>query len=1210
MKQRTINHLLAVLCMLLLGVGSAYAQNSSNIYLEIGGYSITDENKDDIIKAITTYWNQTNTNPGGSVDGKILYNSTTNTLTLRDCQLELNSNYSLLVNISSKPLNLNLEGTNIIKYNCSATEGVVDYHYGFRGSVVIKGNGTLKADFSTDNKLEFRESESLTVSGEYSGEFIEISRIREFYSENNQNIAQDIIVPDDYMMLMHNVSSNNTPEYYHNYLIKANEYHYKNPDSYVWLRIQPVTKYNLYVADTQANWKNEDNILGNGTVSYNKNSNTLTLNNANINYQQGQGQQPAVFYYSNTSSDGTEGVNASTLKVNLKGTNILVSNATYGFNQGCTLVGDGNLNFVNPTRVFGGKVNLGETFTGWVGARSDSYIKGLNIGFPNTTDYFLARVSQLDQPLSAQTISETTSLQEIYRQVRFGKKDGSADPTLTLNGALGDKAHVGIALPENTHQAIVSNGHAPFYYTASNLPAGLTIDPNTGYISGKYTMSRDGNYRTTIKVHDLEGREGVYNVDIPVKPAMSFTSEANFELPDNMMVRGINPNIDIQCGLAKYMANYEAPRTFTAVGLPEGMTITSGGEISGTPTAIKPENTKATITVTDAIGQTASIDINVGRVFENYEFNVAGTLVTGINKYDILGTSGNKGVCSYDYATKTLVLNNFHYTGEASTLIDDANDAVENIHVIGENSINMTGTVVTPGSFLIKHDINVTGSISGNVLPKLLCNVDNDYHARMYGVQGNVTVIDDVVLDIYAPAGAIIGNLNIPANQQIYTGNSENKADAVAHNETSYKIGTNTRMVFTSRLENGALRFTNKNEGKTVFNTIPVKPFTMFDVEGGVAPYTYSVSALPSGLTFDTATGTISGTSVLNSSSTSVTFTVTDGMAREVSTEIDWVVKNPTLTMKECGGTTDRTATNRNWGVVLNTAGKLQKGQLLLVDTDFDFEETLLTIPNNMVVRDVNGKTYANNITLKDGVKYAFPYEVDANSISYTREFSTTQAGTWQALYVPFDITITEELLKDFSFAKLYMMSYKDTNENGEIEDGEPLVMLLSRQHAGKVLHANTPYFISAKTAGTKSIEVESATLKPAKNGTVYCCTTEHEYTLTGIYEPTYMQGKYGMSNQGNFIYITSSTTKLNPNRWYLEINSRNGEETESVAEARQIFIMVDGEDDTTGVMNITSSSKTSAPEGIFTLDGRRVKETEKLPRGIYIKNGKKIMVK
>lgn len=246
-------------------------------------------------------------------------------------------------------------------------------------------------------------------------------------------------------------------------------------------------------------------------------------------------------------------------------------------------------------------------------------------------------------------------------------------------------------------------------------------------------------------------------------------------------------------------------------------------------------------------------------------------------------------------------------------------------------------------------------------------------------------------------------------------------------------------------------------------------------------------------------------------------------------------------------------------------------------------------------------------VELVDGQPYTNEEDQWVPMVRYTRTFSDKVVAKWQCLYVPFDIKVTNDMLNDFDFAELYMISYKDANNNGEIEDNEPLVMLLMKQNAGKVLHANTPYFIKAKTAGTKSIEVESATLKASAMGTVYCCTTKHEYTLTGIYDTFNINGYYTMGVSGGFNYYDVDTD-MKANRWYMQVNSLTGED-EPTAGVRQILIMVDGEDDTTGLMDITSNNKT-AKDGIYTLDGRKVNDSQNLRRGIYLINGKKVFVK
>ena len=250
-------------------------------------------------------------------------------------------------------------------------------------------------------------------------------------------------------------------------------------------------------------------------------------------------------------------------------------------------------------------------------------------------------------------------------------------------------------------------------------------------------------------------------------------------------------------------------------------------------------------------------------------------------------------------------------------------------------------------------------------------------------------------------------------------------------------------------------------------------------------------------------------------------------------------------------------------------------------------------------------------VVLTDGNDYKNTVDFEAEKISYTRNYKENVVEKWQAFYVPFDIEVTDELLEDYDFAKLYMVSYYDANDNGEIEDDEPLRMTFNKFSAGRVLRANMPYFIRVKSAGTKTIEVTNTTLKAAANGSVRCSTTEHEYTLVGIYEPTYMRGKYGMAANGGFTYITSARTKLGANRWYMEVKSLTEDGGEFENYARPIEIFVDGEEaETTGITTVEDKAPASQNEKIFTLDGRQVTNTDNLPSGIYIINGKKVFKK
>ena len=61
---------------------------------------------------------------------------------------------------------------------------------------------------------------------------------------------------------------------------------------------------------------------------------------------------------------------------------------------------------------------------------------------------------------------------------------------------------------------------------------------------------------------------------------------------------------------------------------------------------------------------------------------------------------------------------------------------------------------------------------------------------------------------------------------------------------------------------------------------------------------------------------------------------------------------------------------------------------------------------------------------------------------------------------------------------------------------------------------------------------------------------------------------------------------------------------------AHPIEIYVDGEDETTGIVALEDKVSAQQNDKIYTLDGRQVTNTNNLPSGIYIVNGKKVFKK
>ena len=124
--------------------------------------------------------------------------------------------------------------------------------------------------------------------------------------------------------------------------------------------------------------------------------------------------------------------------------------------------------------------------------------------------------------------------------------------------------------------AIDPDGHT-LTYTAAGLPPGLTIDPATGVISGTLPYTSAGPYNPSVSVTDGTLSAGqsftwtVMNVDRP--PVITGTM--------GNLTSVLGTNIALQAPSA---TDPDADLlTYTATGLPPGVTIGSGGLLSGAP---------------------------------------------------------------------------------------------------------------------------------------------------------------------------------------------------------------------------------------------------------------------------------------------------------------------------------------------------------------------------------------------------------------------------------------------------------------------------------------------------------------------------------------------------------------------------------------------------------------------------------------------------
>jgi uncharacterized repeat protein (TIGR02543 family) len=183
---------------------------------------------------------------------------------------------------------------------------------------------------------------------------------------------------------------------------------------------------------------------------------------------------------------------------------------------------------------------------------------------------------------------------------------------------------VGAAIASIDVSGGVSNGTAPYTFSAMGLPEGITISA-AGLISGTPTQEDDAD-TALIFVGDSAGGSDAITINIgaitPPGTPLSFEYSPDYDIPLATVGSAIN---DIY--VAPGIAGGTGPYTFTAAGLPAGISISAAGLISGTPTATGTAGT-ATITVTDSAAptpDTKSITISYGTIC------AAGTLLTFTN---------------------------------------------------------------------------------------------------------------------------------------------------------------------------------------------------------------------------------------------------------------------------------------------------------------------------------------------------------------------------------------------------------------------------------------------------------------------------------------------------------------------------------------------------------------------------------------------------
>jgi uncharacterized protein YhjY with autotransporter beta-barrel domain len=385
--------------------------------------------------------------------------------------------------------------------------------------------------------------------------------------------------------------------------------------------------------------------------------------------------------------------------------------------------------------------------------------------------------------------------------------------------------------------AVGGNGNYTYNLKpGDSLPPGLTFS-SSGLLSGTPTSAN--NYTFTLEAVDNGGGAGNRPYTFSVGTPGGIAIHPASPLPDGTINVPYNQTLTTTGGSG-------TGNSFSVTGgaLPAGLTLSSGGVISGTPTAGGPFS--FTASVTDDAGNTGS---------QLYNLNIIVPII--VNPASL--PNGTSGVAYNQTVTASGGTAPYGFAVTAGALPTGLSLAAGG---------GLTGTPTTPGTYNFTITATDANTNTGNRAYSVTINAapltvnPTSLPAGEVGTGYNQTVVASGGVAPYSYAviaGALPTGLLLNAGTGAITGTPSaggtfnftiQATDAqpnTGQRAYSVQIGTNSLTVNPASLPN-ATRGTAYSQNVVA--------------SGGTGPYTYAVSAgaLPAGLTLNAGTGAITGT--------------------------------------------------------------------------------------------------------------------------------------------------------------------------------------------------------------------------------------------------------------------------------------------------------------------------------------------------------------
>ena len=408
-----------------------------------------------------------------------------------------------------------------------------------------------------------------------------------------------------------------------------------------------------------------------------------------------------------------------------------------------------------------------------------------------------------------------------------------------------------------TGTVAATGGTTPYAWTATGLAGGLSIDPNTGAITGTPTAAGAASIVVTVT-------DATSPTHLSVSKTFPVTIVAPLAITTTSLPSPVALNSAYNSGPLAATGG-TTPYAWTATGLPAGLSIDAGtGAITGTPTA--PGAASIVVTVTDA---TSPTHLSVSKTFPVTIVARLAITTTSLPGPVVLNSAYNSGPLVATGGTTP-------YAWTAAGLpvglsIDAGTGAITGTPTVaGAASIVVTVT----DSFSPTHlSANKTFPVTINpVLSITTTSLLNGVVGTAY-TGGTLVAAGGTTPYAWSATGLPAG-LSINPNTGAITGTPTAAGAAsivVTVTDATSPTPLSANKTFPVTIV-AALAITTA----ALPNGVAAAPYSFTVLASGGNPsYTWAATGLPAGLNIDPATGAITGTTSVTGTST-VTVTVTD----------------------------------------------------------------------------------------------------------------------------------------------------------------------------------------------------------------------------------------------------------------------------------------------------------------------------------------------